>query len=83
MLSIETHITCDFPEGSGPPIFPSGSTHVFAEPGENLYQNLENLDPMSYFFLLLCFLGQVRDFLKFSFYRFCFFFFSFFCLFSR
>ena len=26
LISIETHVTCDFPRGSGPPI-PSGSTH--------------------------------------------------------
>ena len=25
VLSIETHITCDFPGGSGPPVPPSGS----------------------------------------------------------
>ena len=28
LISIETHRTCDFPGGSGPPINPSGSTHV-------------------------------------------------------
>ena len=28
LISIETHITCDFPGGSGPPIPPSGSAHV-------------------------------------------------------
>ena len=29
LISIETHITCDFPGGggSGPPITPSGSAH--------------------------------------------------------
>ena len=30
LISIETHITCDFPwggKGSGPPITPSGSAH--------------------------------------------------------
>ena len=27
LISIETHITCDFPGGSGPPITPSGSVH--------------------------------------------------------
>ena len=27
LISIETHITCDFPGGGGHPITPSGSTH--------------------------------------------------------
>ena len=27
LISIETHITCDFPGGSGPPITPSRSAH--------------------------------------------------------
>ena len=27
LISIETHITCDFPGGSGHPITPSGSAH--------------------------------------------------------
>ena len=27
LISIETHITCNFPGGSGPPIPPSGSAH--------------------------------------------------------
>ena len=28
LISIETHLTCDFPGGSGPPIHPSGSAHA-------------------------------------------------------
>ena len=28
LISIKTHITCDFPEGSGPPVPTSGSAHV-------------------------------------------------------
>ena len=27
LICIETHRTCDFPGGSGPPILPSGSAH--------------------------------------------------------
>ena len=29
LFPIETHITCDFPGGSGPPVHPSGSALVF------------------------------------------------------
>ena len=56
LISIETHITFDFPGGSGPPIPPSGSAHVRSL--KNIIGKLATVHAKISIFSLVCVAGQ-------------------------